>query len=233
MKTYASHLVNTELYRMKILVVAATGLEIAPFRQYLEEKKYLPRTCQVEVLITGVGMMHTGYSLTKHLLINRPDITIQAGIGGSFHPFYPPGAVVIIKEEITADTGVEEESGFADLFDMELALSSLPYTGKMLVNPHDTWLDKLPQPKVRGVSVNEISTRPERIRLLQEKYGAVIESMEGAAFHYVCLQENVPFVQMRAVSNFVGERDKSQWNMKEAITNLNEQLSLFVHNLLC
>lgn len=218
---------------MKILVVAATGLEIAPFRQYLEEKKYLPRTCRVEVLITGVSMLHTAYELTRQLLTNKPDITIQAGIGGSFHPFYPPGTVVAVKEEITADTGVEEESGFSDLFDMELALSNLPYTGKMLVNPHDDWLDKLPHPKVRGISINEISTRPERIQLLQEKYGAAIESMEGAAFHYVCLQEKVPFIQLRAVSNFVGERDKSQWKMQEAVTNLNEQLSLFVHNLLC
>ncbi len=218
---------------MKMLVVAATAMEIAPFRQYLEEKRYLPRSCRVEILVTGVSLLHTCYSLTKYLITDPPDIAIQAGIGGSFHPFYPPGTVVLVQEEVTADTGVEEATGFADLFDMQLEDSRLPYTGKLLVNPHETWLERLPLQRVRGISVNEITTRPERIRLLQDKYGAAIESMEGAAFHYVCLQQKIPFLQIRSVSNFVGERDKSQWKMQEAIASLNEQLSLFVHDILC
>lgn len=48
--------------------------------------------------------------------------------------------------------------------------------------------------------------------------------MEGAALHYVCLIEKIPFMQIRSLSNFVGERDKSKWRMKEAITNLNKEL---------
>ena len=48
--------------------------------------------------------------------------------------------------------------------------------------------------------------------------------MEGAALHYVCLQEKVPFIQLRAISNYVGERDKSKWKMQEAITNLHNEL---------
>jgi futalosine hydrolase len=31
--------------------------------------------------------------------------------------------------------------------------------------------------------------------------------MEGAALHFVCLQEDISFIQLRAISNFVGERD--------------------------
>ena len=48
--------------------------------------------------------------------------------------------------------------------------------------------------------------------------------MEGAAFHYLCLQEQVPFLQLRAISNHVGERNKANWKLKEAIHNLNEKL---------
>lgn len=54
--------------------------------------------------------------------------------------------------------------------------------------------------------------------------GAVIESMEGAALHYVALMESVPFLQIRAVSNYIGERDKSKWLLQKAIGNLNQQL---------
>jgi len=61
----------------------------------------------------------------------------------------------------------------------------------------------------------------------------VIESMEGAAFHYVCLQEAVPFLQLRAVSNMIGERDKTKWLMKEAIDNLNKELIVLIRPMIC
>ena len=53
---------------------------------------------------------------------------------------------------------------------------------------------------------------------------AVIESMEGAALHYVALMERVPFLQIRAVSNYAGERDKRKWNFGDSIGNLNREL---------
>ena len=68
---------------------------------------------------------------------------------------------------------------------------------------------------------------------MMRKYNVMVESMEGAAFHYVCLQEYIPFVQLRAVSNFVGERDKTKWQMREAIENLNRELIALLRPLLC
>jgi futalosine hydrolase len=55
--------------------------------------------------------------------------------------------------------------------------------------------------------------------------------MEGAAFHYVCLTEKVPFLQLRAVSNYVGERNKKNWNIKLAIENLNKATIEVLHLL--
>ena len=84
---------------------------------------------------------------------------------------------------------------------------------------------------VSGITVNEITTRDKRINQLVQKYNPATETMEGAALHYVCRSMNVPFMQMRAVSNYVGERDKSKWKMKEAIDNLNETLLKYVDKL--
>ncbi|MFZ1371603.1 MAG: futalosine hydrolase, partial [Ferruginibacter sp.] len=58
-----------------------------------------------------------------------------------------------------------------------------------------------------------------------------IETMEGAALHYVCLQENIPFLQIRSISNYVGERDKIKWKLKEAIENLNTDLIKLINGL--
>ncbi|MBX2923576.1 MAG: futalosine hydrolase [Chitinophagaceae bacterium] len=218
---------------MNILIVAATPQEVVTTRQYLAEKKYQRKDCSVHILITGVGLTNTTYSLTKYLSKTKPDLVIQAGIGGSFHPFYPPGSVYIINEEIFGDLGVEEGSEFKDVFDLGLAENSFPYADKWLVNPNATILNKIKLKQVRGVSINEITTNAGRIHQLMEKYNVIVESMEGAAFHYVCLQEHIPFVQLRAVSNFVGERDKSRWLIKEAIENLNQELILAIRPLLC
>jgi len=202
---------------MKVLITAATHHEVDITQQYLAEKIYLRKDCNVHILISGVGLVNTTYTLTKYLSKNKPDLVVQAGIGGSLHPFYPPGSVAVIKEEVWGDLGVEENNTFKDLFDLKLAENVFPYSSKMLINPHQHLLEKVKLKKARAVSVNEITTNPSRIQQLIDKYGVVIESMEGAAFHYVCLQEAVPFLQIRAVSNMVGERDKTKWLMKRQL----------------
>ena len=44
--------------------------------------------------------------------------------------------------------------------------------------------------------------------------------MEGAAFMHACLISNVPFAQVRAVSNVVEKRNREAWNLGEAFGNL-------------
>jgi futalosine hydrolase len=55
--------------------------------------------------------------------------------------------------------------------------------------------------------------------------------MEGAALHYVCLMEKIPFIQIRTVSNVTGDRDKNKWKLKEARENLHESLVLLFQKL--
>ena len=83
---------------------------------------------------------------------------------------------------------------------------------------------------VRAITVNKISDSLLQKQQFMLNYNPEIESMEGAALHYVCLQEHIPFLQLRTITNIVGERDKSKWKLKEAVENLNaELLKLIVH----
>ena len=52
--------------------------------------------------------------------------------------------------------------------------------------------------------------------------------MEGAALHYACKKFQIPFIQIRSVSNYVGERDKSKWKLKEAIEAINKTVIAYV-----
>lgn len=214
---------------MEILLVAATNFEIQPTINYLAERDCIIGNNRFEILNTGIGSMSTTYWLTKAIDKQRPHLMIQAGIGGSYNPSYAPGSLVLIKEEVTGDLGVEENNEFKDIFDMGLPQITDPYTGKNLENKHSELLQQYNLPLVKSVTINEITTRPARIEQLQQKYQPVVESMEGAAFHYVALLEKIPFIQLRAISNMVGERDKSKWKMKEAIQLVNEQLIKMVN----
>lgn len=209
---------------MDILLTAATTFEIQPTINYLADRDCLIGNNKFEVLITGIGSMSTAYWLTKTIEKHRPHLLIQAGVAGSFSDNYPPGSLVLVKEEVTGDLGVEENNEFKDVFDMGLPQISGAYTGKSLINEQEELLQRYNLPLVKAVTINEITTRAARIQQLQQKYQPVVESMEGAAFHYIALIEKIPYIQLRAVSNMVGERNKLKWKMKEAIAALNEQL---------
>lgn len=210
---------------MNIVLAAATRREIEPVIHYLNERIYLRKHQSVDVLTTGVGMMNTTYALTRKVCTDKPTLVVQAGIAGSFHPIYAPGMVVTVKEEMMGDLGVLQQDQWQDVFDMGLDKENTPpWHEKKLVNPHKNLLNKLQLECVRAITVNQVSTDMDSIQRMRDKYLPVVESMEGAAFHYVCLKEGIPFLQIRAISNMVGERNKSKWKMAEAITSLNEEL---------
>ncbi len=156
---------------------------------------------------------------------------IQAGVGGSFDADIPPGAVVFVTSDRYADLGAEDHDKYLDITEMGLLnKDTSPFTNGTLQTPFFSIHDKIKLRRVSGLSVNTVSGSEKTIAL-RSKYGCQIESMEGVAFHYVCLQENVPFAQIRAISNYVTPRDKSQWKMKEAIENLNVSLAWLIGEL--
>lgn len=217
---------------MKLLVTAATMLEIQPFLHFLDHEsqpvsahQYRLANCDITVLVAGVGMMHTAYSLGRYLATHRPDMAIQAGIAGCFRQEWALGTLVMVNREYLADLGAEDHDQFKDLFDIQLwQLSQPPFTGNALLNTFEG-LPYIPElPKVTSVSVNLVSGSIPTITRLETKYMPDIEGMEGAAFHYACLTENVPFLQIRSLSNYVEVRDKSKWKIPLAVKSLNEEL---------
>lgn len=217
---------------MPVLIMAATSREIAPTIDYLNSNGFMVNDQTLDLLISGVGLLSSSYALTSRIINLSPDFVIQAGIAGSFSDVYPPASIVLTQEEVLGDSGVIEDGMFKDIFDLSLAnANSEPFINRKLINPTCQRWKKTGIPFVTGVTVNEITTDEKRIRQLKETYGADIESMEGAALHYVCLQQKIPFIQIRSVSNYVGERNKSRWKMEEAINQLNKTLITFLQQL--
>jgi futalosine hydrolase len=218
---------------MKVVITAATAPEWGPASQAIKPV-YTDGTGGIKVIFhkSGVGMLASTFSLTRLLLDEKPGLVVQAGIAGCFDTNVQLGIVTAIQEDILGDTGVEENGIWKDVFDLNLENpASLPFTNGKLVNPFFYKYNLLSLPAVTAVTVNEITTRPGRKAQLVEKYGPFIESMEGAPLHYVCSMLNVPFIQIRAVSNYIGERNKANWKIKDAIINLNKALLEYLDKL--
>lgn len=217
---------------MHILLLSATELEIKPTLDFHQSAALDINAHRMDVLVGGVGMLSTSYALMKWISQHRPSYIIQAGFAGSFDQRYAPGSLVIVNEEMVGDCGVSENGQFNDIFDLQLAgADEFPFRQKVLVNPHWHEWKQYGLPFVKGVTVNKITTGTENIESIVSKYNPSVESMEGAALHYVCLKENIPFIQLRAISNFVGERNKANWKIRESIELLNNSLIQLIRQL--
>ena len=75
-------------------------------------------------------------------------------------------------------------------------------------------------PAVRGITVNTVHGNDRSIADVVARCRPQVESMEGAAFMYACLINDVRFAQVRAVSNIVEKRNRGAWRMADAIRNL-------------
>ncbi len=224
---------------MKLLLAAATRHEIKAVIDYLEQygEAVAPDTFryggqEIHICITGVGLVAATYQLTRKLSSNKYNFALQAGIAGSFDREIDLAQVVLVQSETLGDTGAEDNEEFLDLFQLKLAdPNAIPFREGKLECP----LSEIPFPyrllTVNGLTVAASSGSVRSVISRKERYDCQVESMEGAAFHYVCICEQVPFTQIRSISNYVTPRNRDLWKMDEAIHTLNEWLIEFFNRV--
>lgn len=219
----------------KIAIAAATKMEIEPLFRFLESNatkisstEYRLNEHEISILMTGVGILHTTYSLMNYLMDHRPDFWIQAGIGGAFDHSLEIGNVYAIESEILVDVGAQDKDGrIIDPFELGwLKTNEDPYRDKILTCsfiPEDLGITK-----ASGMTTLHSHGLVSAIQQLLNTKHAQVENMEGAAFFYISLMKNIPFISLRSISNKVEERNKESWKISLAIKNLSEFLIGFL-----
>ena len=224
---------------MRILITCATKQELEPllskYQKNTEPTKYFGLSTtsnkQIDVLFSGVGMLSTCFALTQHLQHNRYDMVLNVGIAGSV-THAELGKVYQVMKEHVYELGAENRGSFIALQDMNFLSYDDPLHDKFFAVSNK--VVEVDLPKATGITVNKIhgtASSIERLHACIAQEGiqdAVIESMEGAAFAYVCRQLNQAAIQVRSVSNIVEERNRENWKMKEAIKALNDWLFEFI-----
>jgi futalosine hydrolase len=207
--------------------VVATEAEVGPLVAGLTRvaeprprmTRYRAAARDVDVLITGVGMVATASWCSRILATDRYDVALNLGVCGSFNRAIGPGAVVHVITDRLAELGGEDGDSFLTIQQMGLLQADeFPFKGGRLVNEAPPAMAPLADLRaVDGITVSTVHGNEASIAGVAERFGPDVESMEGAAFMYSCLIHGVPFAQVRAVSNIVERRNRAAWKVHEAV----------------
>ncbi|MAX68075.1 MAG: futalosine hydrolase [Flavobacteriales bacterium] len=192
---------------MNVLIVVATNLEIKS-----DNISNLP------ILITGVGMLNMAINLTKELNNNDYDLVINMGVAGFFLDELKIGDVVEVIEDCFSEIGFEDGESFSEFSDFNIK-TNYKVQRKTNLRP------------VKGVTVNTVHGNEKSIDNIVATLRPDIESMEGAAVFKVCEEMRVPCIQIRSISNKVEKRNKENWNLPLAISNLNTEVEKIISTL--
>jgi len=192
---------------MNVLIVAATRSEITS-----------DKISDLPILITGVGMVNTAINLTKELSNNNYDLVINMGVAGCFSDEIKIGEVVEVVEDCFSEIGFENGESFSEFSEFDIKMK-YKVEGKTSLR------------KVKGLTVNTVHGNENSIHKMVERLHPDIESMEGAAVFKVCEEMKIPCIQLRSISNKVEKRNKENWNLDLAISNLNIEVEKIITTL--
>ncbi|MBN1950542.1 MAG: hypothetical protein JW801_05020 [Bacteroidales bacterium] len=215
---------------MRILIVASSNREVLDFTSKLQfihqiephHKSYKWGEMNVDILIVGYGSIFMAYYLTKALNMINYDLAINVGLAGSFDHFLEQGFVVNVVQDQFGDLGVEHKGKIYTLYEEELMdENDFPFAEGILNSLGNFEIEEVESLiPVKAITLNTLYTDPKWISIMRDKYAPEVETMNGAAFFYVCLTEKVPFLQIRSISHFVEIRKIENWNIPSALKNL-------------
>jgi futalosine hydrolase len=174
-------------------------------------------------------MVSTAIAATRALQAFPMQAALQVGIAGSLDPNLPVGTLVQVRQETLGELGATSPEGFLTL--EKLQLPSMILDEKVYYQQFDNPHAPLPElTSASGLTVNTVSGTADQIARRTALWQPQVETMEGAAFFQACLLAGVPFHQVRAVSNPVNPRNKSEWDIPAALGALHRWLGNYLQN---
>ncbi|KUL72583.1 futalosine hydrolase [Streptomyces sp. NRRL WC-3605] len=202
---------------VRILVATAVPAE----RDAVAPALHLPGA---EVIAAGVGpalaAASTATALTTAALSGRPfGLVVSAGIAGGFAPHAPVGSLVVADEITAADLGAETPDGFLPV--TELGFGTVTHRPpEALVREVASATGARPG---AVLTVSTVTGTAARAAHLRERHPtALAEAMEGFGVAEAAAAHGTPVLELRAVSNPVGPRDRAAWRIGDALAALAE-----------
>jgi futalosine hydrolase len=150
-----------------------------------------------EIVVCGIGPVEAALSTARAVSELRPDRILHVGLAGA-RTLAPPALVV------------GSESVYCDILDER---SVIPRVERLAPDPElvDAVRRALPEAQLLPIGTSA------------SVGGGItcdVEAMEGFGVLRAAALAGIPAVELRAVSNLVGEADRSRWRFEDAFTVL-------------
>ncbi|WP_188993782.1 futalosine hydrolase [Paenibacillus nasutitermitis] len=177
-----------------------------------------------QVIAGGVGAAAAAASAASALAHSRYDLVICAGIAGGFKDRAETGSIVVASEIIAADLGAETPEGFLSVDELGFGSCRVPVhqglTAALTEAIRSAGIKVIAGPVL---TVSTATGTAETAELLEERIpGAAAEAMEGYGIGTAASQRGIPVLEIRAISNSVGPRDRDAWRIGDALKALEE-----------
>jgi nucleoside phosphorylase len=146
-----------------------------------------------ETFVCGIGPVEAALQTARALAERRPDAVLHVGIAGAVG--FPALSVVLGSEAV-----------YCDVIDDSSTLERVER-----VEPNAELLGRL-RLALPDARVLPIATCGK----VGGSVGCQVEAMEGFGVLRACALAGVPAVELRVVSNAIGEPDRSKWRFDEA-----------------
>ncbi|CCK29289.1 futalosine nucleosidase [Streptomyces davaonensis JCM 4913] len=183
------------------------------------ERDAVARAFPGDVLAVGVGPARAAAGTATALAQAPYDLVISAGIAGGFAPYAPVGSLVVADEITAADLGAETPDGFVPV--TELGFGTVTHRPPADLVREIATATGAPAGAV--LTVSTVTGTATRAAALRERHPtALAEAMEGFGAAEAAAAHGVPVLEIRAVSNPVGPRDRASWRIADALAALTE-----------
>lgn len=207
------------LKRMKVLHSLSLR-HIQAWEGRIKERK-------IALVITGVGKVNAAVATTLAIEKWNPDYLLLIGTGGA----YPSSELKLLDLamascEIYGDEGCYTSQGWQDTERLGRAMLSAKgknYYNCIPLSPPEEFSKGKQVVAGPFITVSAITGTDERARELEELYpGIICENMEGAAVAHVATIYGLNLLEIRGISNIVGERKREEWRLEEAAERVQE-----------
>ncbi|MET9436134.1 futalosine hydrolase [Streptomyces sp. NPDC006551] len=161
------------------------------------------------------------------------DLVVSAGIGGGFQPLAALGSVVVSDAIVGADLGAQTPDGYLAVEELGFGRSVHQVPEWLTARISAALTDGAQRHTVGPVlTVSTVTGTAERAAELARRHpGAAAEAMEGFGVAEAAAAHGVPVVEIRAVSNAVGPRDRAAWRIGQAMDSLRYTFQLLSHSV--
>ncbi|TCZ79880.1 futalosine hydrolase [Paenibacillus albiflavus] len=181
-----------------------------------------------DVKLAGVGPAAAGANTAFALQNEHYGLVISAGIGGGFIGQADIGSIVISSEIIAADLGAETPDGYLSVDELGFGSSRISVDpeiiNKVTAALSDAHLPTIARPILTVTTVT--GSQETALELSKRVPGATAEAMEGYGVAIAAQIQGIPAIEIRAISNAVGPRDRSAWRIGEALQALEQACSI-------